>query len=157
MHNFSGLNFTCKTAEECTGNMLATMVKTLTRMPLTPMSDGMCQTGYKLGCYKGQCGLTVVQPAYACLTEEEFVLAGEGSEDVESDCIGATGGYEYIDYEDYYQAIDNDSTNKCKHNLCPENSSCSSCQFCLPQRHLGSDIAGGRFLGALSAFTGSLL
>ena len=160
MNGFSGLNFTCKTADECTSNMLATMVETLTMMPLTPMSDGMCQTGYKLGCYEGQCGLTEVHPAYVCLSEEEFVLAGEGSEDVDtdSDCVDDTTGYEYEDYEDYYQAIDNDRTNKlkCNHNLCPVNSSCSSCQFCLPQRHLGSDIAGGRVLSTLSAIAGSL-
>ena len=87
-------------------------------MPLTPMSDGMCKRGYKLGCYEGQCGLTEIQPAYICLTEEEFVLAGEGSEDVDSDCKDNTAGYEYEDYEDYYQAIDNDSTTKCKHNPC---------------------------------------
>ena len=127
-------------------------------MPLAAMSDGMCKTGYKLGCYEGQCGLTEVQPAFACLTEEQFVVSEEGSKDVDSsDCVDDTAVHDYEDYDEYYQALDNDSTHKCKHNLCPENSSCSSCHFCLPQRHLGSDIAGGRFLGALSAFTGSLL
>jgi hypothetical protein len=37
-----------------------------------------------------------VQPAYACVTDEQFVQAGEESEEVDSDCVNDTGGYEYM-------------------------------------------------------------
>ena len=75
---------------------------------------------------------------------------------MDDDCNDTTDHYEYEDYDDYYEAINNIKTSKCKTNLCPENSSCSSCQFCLPDRHLGNDLAGGMLLAALSPFAGRI-
>ena len=144
---------TCRNTKDCPDIPLASLVEMFTGMPYTTMQDGSCQTGYKFGCYEGQCGLAEVHPGYACVTEHQF-RAAYGDIEQYGDCRDTTAEYVYEDYEDYYQSINDHKTSSCNQNLCPKNSSCSHCQFCLPQRHLGTDVAGGRLVMDLSGRRG---
>ena len=65
-----GEDLSCRTGADCPSTMVDSLVKKMTGMPYSPMSDGMCEAGYKAECDEGQCGLAEVQPVYSCLSEE---------------------------------------------------------------------------------------